>query len=280
MSYDFNPLVTIITPCYNDGDYIVECVKSVQESSYKNIEHIIVDDGSDDYTKQILSKIPYTNVQIIYQTNNGVCCARNSAIMQARGEIILPVDGDDKIGKDYIGKAVKVFGENPNVRIVASEISQYFGLSNSQLKVKRNLNVADFLSKNMICSSSFFYRNDAIKVGGFDEDFKKGLEDWNFWVSLLELGGEIGVVPGTNVFIRVKRSSRNKSFSSETMRELVKLIWEKHKPLYSEYYADPYETDSYLSLLLHDNMSWSKLTLLRLKAKIRRLFLELCKINK
>lgn len=270
MKVEDMPLVTVITPCYNDGSYILACVKSVQDSDYSRIEHIIVDDGSDAKTKTILSQINYPNVKVIYQNNKGVCEARNVAIRQAQGKFILPVDGDDKIGPHYISQAVRMFNENSNVRLVTSEICQKFDRSNDKLIVSENIDIGTLLSRNLMHISTLFRREDALNVGCFDEDFRIGLEDWAFWVSLLELGGIVGIVPGTNTYYRVKKFHRNNSFSSETQRMLVKLIWTKHKTLYSQYYADPYETDAYISLKQLENMSLFKMAILRMRQWIRK----------
>ena len=229
MKVEDMPLVTVITPCYNDGSYILACVKSVQDSDYSRIEHIIVDDGSDAKTKTILSQINYPNVKVIYQNNKGVCEAR-----------------------------------------VTSEICQKFDRSNDKLIVSENIDIGTLLSRNLMHISTLFRREDALNVGCFDEDFRIGLEDWAFWVSLLELGGIVGIVPGTNTYYRVKKFHRNNSFSSETQRMLVKLIWTKHKTLYSQYYADPYETDAYISLKQLENMSLFKMAILRMRQWIRK----------
>lgn len=264
----FPPLVSVITPCYNDAKHIMECVESVQKSDYSNFEHIIVDDGSDKRTKEVLAGINFANVFIISQNNQGVCGARNEAIRRASGIYILPVDSDDRIAPEYISKAVALFERNERVRIVTSEITQFFGNSHAQLVAPSNFNMGELLSRNLFHISTFFRRCDALEIGGFDEDFNKGLEDWAFWVSLLEMGGEVGVIPGTNTFYMVKRHHRNNSFSAIEMRQFVKLIWEKHKHLYSLYYADPYQTDSYIALKARNDLSWSKLTIFRIKRTI------------
>lgn len=250
------PLVSVITPCFNDGPYIKECVESVQRSTYPNIQHIIIDDGSKQSTKDVLATINYPNVTIITKENEGVCVTRNLAIEKAEGKYILPLDGDDKISPYYIEKCVKALESNANVRIATSEISQLFGRENRQIVVTSPFDMGLLLSRNLFTVTTMFRKEDAIKVGCFDIDFKTGLEDWNFWISIMELRGEVAIIPGANFYYRIKRKHRNSSIGGEEgLRALKKKIWEKHKDLYSQYYADPNETDAYLALSSYRNSS-------------------------
>jgi glycosyltransferase involved in cell wall biosynthesis len=108
-----NPLVSVITPVYNGSKYIRELIGSVQRQSYKNIEHIVIDDGSTDdgATVRILRSFP----QIRWSTrpNRGQYATLNEGIAQAKGEIITIISADDKYaGPDVIGTAVWGFGRN------------------------------------------------------------------------------------------------------------------------------------------------------------------------
>ena len=265
------PLVSVITPCYNDGDYILECIASVLGSNYPNIEHIIVDDGSDNYTKTILSKVNYDKVRVIFKENEGVCKARNLAINESKGKYILPLDGDDKISPNYIGDAVKLLEGDTKIRFVTSEISQMFGLGNGQIIVKLPLNIGMLLSRNLFTVTTMFRKEDAIKIGGFDSDFKEGLEDWSFWISLVELGGDVDVVPGVNFYYRIKRKHRNSGFKDEErQRILYKLIWEKHKSLFGVYYADLFETYAYKTLKAYKESSLITIINIRIREFIKR----------
>lgn len=241
------PLVTIITPCFNDGDYIMENVMSVQAQTYPNIEQIIIDDGSNERTRKVLDAINFPNVRIIHKQNEGVCVARNVAIKEAHGEYILPVDGDDKISPTYVASAIDIFESDANVRIVTTQICQMFGEANLQI-VQTDFTMGKLLARNLFFISTFFKRSDAIKIGGFDTTFNKGLEDWEFWINIMKLGGSVGVVPGANGFWRIKKVSRNKSFGATETSELRYLMWKKHRELFAENFVDPMETYECLNL--------------------------------
>ncbi len=91
------PLLSIIVPCYNTGKYLNKCINSILEQNYKNIEVIIVDDGSTDDTKNIVKKIinEDNRVKYFYKENSGVSDTRNYGLNKAEGEYITFVDSDD-----------------------------------------------------------------------------------------------------------------------------------------------------------------------------------------
>lgn len=99
-----NVLISIIVPAYNVEKYVEQCIISILEQSYSNIEVIIVNDGSTDNTGQIIDKISESDsrVRVLHKKNGGVSAARNSGIEMAKGEYLVFVDGDDYISQDYV----------------------------------------------------------------------------------------------------------------------------------------------------------------------------------
>ena len=91
-----HPRVSVITPCYNSADYIVETVESVRRQSFADIEHIVVNDGSSDTDELIANLGPYLDeIVFVDRENGGAGAARNSGISVACGEFIGFVDADD-----------------------------------------------------------------------------------------------------------------------------------------------------------------------------------------
>ena len=109
------PKVSVIIPVYNSEKYIARCLDSVIEQTYKNIEIIIINDGSKDKSKEILDEYEkkYPNIiRHIEQENKGVAKTRNYGIKIANGNYITFIDNDDYIDKDYIETFVNVLKEN------------------------------------------------------------------------------------------------------------------------------------------------------------------------
>lgn len=104
-----NPKISVIIPAFNAERYITECIKSIQNNSYRNLEIIIVNDGSKDNTLHILEDLKKRDgrIVIVNQENGGVSRARNKGLDIAKGEYIAFVDSDDRIREDYFDKLIK-----------------------------------------------------------------------------------------------------------------------------------------------------------------------------
>lgn len=103
-----NGLVSIVVPVYNVQKYLSACVDSILKQTYKNIEIILVDDGSTDSSGQLSDEYAknYDFVRVVHKKNAGLGYARNTGIDNAMGDYIAFVDGDDFIAPDHIEKLI------------------------------------------------------------------------------------------------------------------------------------------------------------------------------
>ncbi len=102
-------MISVIIPVYNAEKYLERCIKSVVNQSYKNLEIILINDGSTDDSDKICDKWSKldTRINIIHKVNEGVSVARNTGLDVATGEYIAFVDSDDYIREDYINKLLE-----------------------------------------------------------------------------------------------------------------------------------------------------------------------------
>ena len=108
MSEIEQPVVSIIVPIYNTAEYVEECIQSIQSQSYKNIELILVNDGSKDDSGDICKKYEFLpNVHYLEQDNLGVTAARKRGVDVAKGEWIMFVDSDDLVVEGSIEGLMK-----------------------------------------------------------------------------------------------------------------------------------------------------------------------------
>lgn len=109
-----NKKVSIIVPVYNMEMYVEECVQSIINQTYKNIEIIIVDDGSVDNSGQICDDIQKNDarISVVHKANEGLSSARNAGMEQATGDYLMFVDSDDYLMKDAIEKLVLAIEKN------------------------------------------------------------------------------------------------------------------------------------------------------------------------
>lgn len=106
-------MISIIVPVYNIQDYIEECIESIVNQTYSNLEIILVDDGSEDESLQICQKYAELDCRIIvlHKTNGGLSSARNYGIPYAKGDFLMFVDGDDTIDREMCDTLLKLLKE-------------------------------------------------------------------------------------------------------------------------------------------------------------------------
>ena len=110
------PLISIIVPCFNQGEFLAEALNSVMGQTYSNWECVIVDDGSEDDTSVVAAEFVEKDRRFSYikQDNQGPSIARNNGISLSKGTYILPLDSDDIIESTYLEKAINYFNNHPD----------------------------------------------------------------------------------------------------------------------------------------------------------------------
>lgn len=159
------PLISVITPLYNQAAFLEETAESLFASDYPHVEWIIVDDGSSDSSPEIASKLADTHswIHFFSQSNAGPAAARNTAISYAKGTFILPLDADDLISKEYIREAAEVLRRRPEVKAVYCE-AEKFGAKTGLWKLKP-FSRARLAQGNMIFVSAMYRKRDWQAVG-------------------------------------------------------------------------------------------------------------------
>lgn len=230
------PLVSIIMPCYNDGCYLNEAVQSLDVQTYSNLELIVIDDGSDDkITLQVLEQLNFRNLQVIHIQHSFPAAARNRGLAIAKGKYIVPLDADDKIAPSYIQKAVDILESSPDVGAVYCHAAM-FG------DVQGDWDMPDFdidymLIDNIVFVTSVIRQSILSEVGGFDESLIHGMEDYDFFLSLLERDWKIYQLPETLFYYRTRTDSRSRKFIDNTSfyNATYDSIYQKHRSLYLEH---------------------------------------------
>ena len=230
---ELSPTVSVIVPCYNQGIHLDEAIQSVLGQTYQDFEIIIVDDGSDDgltgLTNDLLRDYRRKRTRVIRTENRGVVSARNTAISHARGKYILPLDADDRIGSEYLEKAVKILDDNPDTGIVYCEV-EFFGERQGKWELPP-YRFPDILVQNVIFCSGFFRKSDWEKVDGYNPNMNDGWEDYDFWLAIIETGRKVYRISEILFYYRQKKSSRNTEASSRAIA-LHTRIFQNHRELY------------------------------------------------
>ena len=114
-----DPLVTVIVPVYNTAKYLPECLNSVINQSYKNLEIICIDDGSTDDSSKIIEQYAKKDPRIkpVHQSNQGQSAARNVGLAKATGDFISFIDSDDEIKPSFISKLYSLYHLNTSITV-------------------------------------------------------------------------------------------------------------------------------------------------------------------
>jgi glycosyltransferase involved in cell wall biosynthesis len=227
--------VSIIIPVFNDEKHISETIDSVINQSYKDWECIIVNDGSHDKSFEIIyKKIENdTRFQLFNKENTGVSDTRNFAISKAKGAFILPLDSDDLIGENYLLEAVKIFSKHPNTTLVYCK-AMIFGDKKSMYKLPE-YKYEDLIVSNSIFASAIYKKSDFLKTNGYDVNLVYGLEDWEFWIQLLDKNSIVYKINDFHFYYRIRSNSRNTLHNDfEKIHTIHNYIFEKHKDKYYE----------------------------------------------
>ena len=234
-----NELVSVVIPCFNDKDYIVETLNSVINQTYKNIEIIIVDDGSDEKTKQCLRMLSSEKVQIISQGNKGLSAARNTGFRVAKGEYVLTIDSDDTVESKFLEKATLLLNKNDILGAVSSHVS-VFRNPNRIISIHkpRGGELHDFLFENNSVSFALIRKKVWEEVGGYDEKMRTGFEDWDFWIAITKKGWTIGMIEELLFNYRRKDVSMLKNTIENQREENMNYIYKKHQDVYENYFSE------------------------------------------
>jgi glycosyltransferase involved in cell wall biosynthesis len=186
-----NQMVSVIIPTYNRAPILAQTLRSVYLQTYRNIEIIVIDDGSSDNTSDVVSKFP--NIKYLYQENKKIAAARNAGMKIAKGEYIAFLDSDDLWAPAHLESSVNIFDKMPEVGLVGGAHA-YFTNNGKIIKAvvqstapKGDILKEMFLKNTPFQTSTSLIRRDLLnKVGLFDADigcFKNGKvgEDYEYF---------------------------------------------------------------------------------------------------
>lgn len=212
--------ITIGIPCYKQAEYLPQAIQSALDQTYKDIEIIVVNDGSPDNTEEVAKQFPVT---VINQVNKGLASARNTALMNATGDYFLPLDADDILMPNCVQRIVDYIGLT-GAPIIAPSF-RTFGVSEQEVILMPDPTVEDFVTGNRIGYFSAIKTSVLKSIGGYSPRMTWGFEDYHLWFDLLKRGYEIVTIPEVLVSYRTKEHSMinvANAHSKELMDQIIK----------------------------------------------------------
>lgn len=227
--------VAVVIPCFNHGRYLPEALDSVRRQTLAAAEIVVVDDGStDEETICALKRLEEAaDLRLIRQENSGPAAARNAGIALARAGLIACLDADDRLCPDFLEKTVPLLDDDPGAGIAYGRAGFFGGASG--VSAHPPFRFPAFLLDPCIPATALFRRADWQSVGGYCEEMRDGWEDFEFWISLIEMGRTVRFVDGVLFEYRRHSGSRDLGFSSSRDRILkaFETIFRRHSELYS-----------------------------------------------
>jgi O-antigen biosynthesis protein len=190
-----NPIVSVIVPTFDRPAMLRECLRSIAQQTYGNIEIVIVNDGGASVREMVSSLELGRDVLFIdHEVRKGPAAARNNGIKAAKGEYIAYLDDDDVYYPDHISELIN-FLENHRYSVVYSEaakVLQYKSDGEYRTKESENMHSFDFDAEKLLVSNYIpiicvSHRKDCMEnIGNFDENLFTH-EDWDFFIRLSSL---------------------------------------------------------------------------------------------
>lgn len=223
-----NPSISVIIPCYNQGQFLNDAINSLKSQSIKDWECIIVNDGSTDNTAEIAQLIAKSEsrVKVINQNNKGLSGARNTGLINAKGEFLQFLDADDLLESDKLKIHLEFLQSNPTISIVFGD-ARYFTTKNPELrdygpyaKDKLKAWISELwkkpgsllkkaLSENLFPVNCPLVRRSVFNIVGNWNENLEAHEDWEFWIrcAAANISMEFIDIENTNALIRMHSTS-------------------------------------------------------------------------
>lgn len=230
--------ISVIIPVHNQVEYLEDAIESAYNQTHPVHEIIVVNDGSTDSSGEIAERYAFRQfpllgspVKVIHQVNKGLPSARNTGIMNATGDYILPLDADDMLMENAIELLTRKIMET-NCDVVAPSFVE-FGESNRQV-ILQPFNLDELKKANRLGYFSAIRRSVLLEVGGYNPKMIWGFEDWDLWFDLQKRGKSFLLLNAPEYLLvkyRVKKQSMlieaNKHFD-----ELYRQIMINHPTLF------------------------------------------------
>src|SRR3989344_1395322 len=186
-----HPLISIVTPSFNSGKFIKECIESVLNQNYPRVEHIIQDGGSKDKTIDILKS--YSNskykskIKWVSYKDNGPTDAYNRALLRSKGDIILFLGADDVLMPHATSWALENLAKFPEMAVIYGD--EYIIDEKSRILktfIPKSFNFAKLLCLELVppAEASFIRRSAFEKVGYYLDESLKNTPDYELWVRI------------------------------------------------------------------------------------------------
>jgi len=218
------PLVSIVTPSFNQAPFLEQTIRSVLEQDYPRIEYMIVDGGSTDGSVDIIRKYADRFAWWISEKDSGQAEAINKGLRRARGEIVAWLNSDDVYLPGAVSAAVQAFEQKPQAGLVYGNVLAVDEM-NRPLNLLRygDWGLAGLMEFRIIGQPSVFMRHQVLEQTGFLDPSYHFLLDHQLWLRLAQIAG-MDYLPKTLAEARFHRESKNVARAAEFGEEIHRIV--------------------------------------------------------
>ncbi|MBL1199317.1 MAG: glycosyltransferase [Nostoc sp. GBBB01] len=205
------PKISVIIPAYNSENTIIHTINSVLNQTFTDLELIVINDGSQDSTLDIVKQIQDPRIKVFSYSNAGGNASRNRGLKLAVGEFVSFLDADDLWTPNKLESQLKALEKNLSAKVAYSwtdyiDINGDYVLSGKRININgdvyENLLVSNFLENG---SNPLIYRTALNSLGGFDESLAAA-QDWDMWLRLASKFDFV-CVPSVQILYRISANS-------------------------------------------------------------------------
>jgi glycosyltransferase involved in cell wall biosynthesis len=230
-----SPLVSIITPSYNQAAYIEYTIRSVLSQDYPQIEYIVVDGGSTDGSLEILGRYASKLAWWVSEPDRGQADAINKGLEHSSGEVIAWLNSDDLYLPGAVSGAVKALQSNPEAGMVYGD-AVTIDTGGCPIKALRfpDWGLEELMGFRIICQPAVFMRRKVVAQAGFLDTSYHYMLDHHLWLRIAEISNVVHI-PQMWAAARHHPAAKNVAQPSEFGRETLRLLeWMQSKPSLSQ----------------------------------------------
>lgn len=226
-----DPLVSIVTPSYNQADFLALTMRSVIAQDYPHLEYIVVDGGSTDGSVEVIQRHSDQLSWWVSEPDRGQAHAINKGFGRSRGEVVAWLNSDDLYWPGAVREAVAALEADPGVGFVYANATSIDGAGRPfNDMVFEPYDLDDLLSFNIICQPAVFMRHEVLRQAGYLQSDFHYLLDHSLWLRMARLA-PMAHIPSYWAFARYHPAAKNIALAAEFGEEAFRILeWARDVP--------------------------------------------------
>jgi glycosyltransferase involved in cell wall biosynthesis len=233
------PKISIITPSYNQSQFIEKTLRSVQQQGYRNLEHLVIDGASTDGSVQLLERLSalpgWGHLTFLSEPDDGQSAALNKGFRMATGDIVGWLNSDDLYRANCFDTVVRAFEQFPEADVIYGDAT-WIDECGKCLRIRREIDFSRFILAYhrvlYIPTTSTFFRRRVFDEGNFLDPQYHYAMDYDFFLRLAQAGYCFRHVPVLLADFRMHNASKSGSQTSQFQHEQNRIMW-RRSPLLS-----------------------------------------------